>query len=145
MVKLADRLPAALVFGAAGLLLPAVWFLPVIRPADDVARTLYVWLPGATAAVAGALGAPWLDPIRCRNPGAAALRGIGLAAGALLVFAPLFAFGIWWSEPGWTNPAGLAILVLWLSLLTIGWAVAGIGALAGWIVWRWRGRARSAS
>lgn len=132
------RLFAALVFGAAGLLLAAAWFFPVVVPSRSlVGLTLYVVLPGAAATLAGgAIGAPLLDPVRCRSGAAAALRGGATALAALVVYAPLLAFGIKWAEPGWTNPFALAWLVLTLGLIAVGWMVALVGAGAGWIVWR---------
>jgi hypothetical protein len=139
------RLLAALVFGGAGLLLPTLWFLPVIGPSHNaVVLTLYIGLPGLAAAVAGAIGEPWLDPARCRSGGRAVARGAGIAAGALVVFAPLLALGLKWTEPGWTNPLGLTALILWFSLVAVGWAVALVGGVAGWLVWRWRQRTASA-
>jgi hypothetical protein len=140
------RLLAALVFGGAGLLLPTLWYLPVIGPSRNaVVMTLYIGLPGLAAAVAGAVGEPWLDPARCRSGGRAVARGAGIAAGALVVFAPLLALGLKWTEPGWSNPLGLAALILWFSVIAVGWAVAVVGGVAGWLVWRWRQRTARAA
>ncbi len=132
------RLFTALVFGAAGLLLAAAWFLPVVAPSRrPVAFMLYIVLPGVAAGLAGGLlGAPLLDPSKCRSGASAALRGAATSLAALVIFAPLFAFGIKWTEPGWTNPLGLAWLVLMVGLLAVGWMVAVVGAGAGWLVWR---------
>jgi hypothetical protein len=135
--RLPLRLLAALIFGAAGVLLPAIWFGPVVAPSHDRAvLVLYVVLPGLAAAAAGALGAPLLHPSRCGSGNRAALRGTAIALAALVIFAPLFTLGLKWKEPGWTNPLGLTVMILWVSLLTMGWAVAVAGALAGWLVWR---------
>lgn len=133
---LRPRLLAGLGFGAAGLLLSAAWFLPVVAR-SMVGLTLYVALPGLAAAVAGGiLGAPLLDPARCRSGAGAALRGAGTSLAALVIFAPLFALGIKWTEPGWTSLLGLAWLTLAGSLIAVGWVVAAVGALVGWLVWR---------
>ena len=132
------RLFAALIFGAAGLLLAAAWFLPVVVPSRrPVGFVLYIVLPGVAAGVAGGLlGAPLLDPASCRSGASAAFRGAATALAALVIFAPLFAFGIKWTEPGWSSPLGLAWLVLTVGLLAVGWMVAVVGAGAGWLVWR---------
>ena len=131
------RLFAALAFGAAGLLLSGAWFLPLVVPSRSVVGLmLYVALPGLAATIAGgALGASLLDPARCRTGAGAALRGAGTSLTALVLFAPLLAFGIKWTEPGWTSPLGLAWLVLTVGLLAVGWMVAAVGAGVGWLVW----------
>jgi hypothetical protein len=132
------RLFAALAFGAGGFALSGAWFLPIVAPNGSVVGfVLYVALPGLAATIAGgALGAPLLDPARCRSGGNAALRGAATSLAALVIFAPLFAFGIKWTEPGWTSPLGLAWLVLTVGLLAVGWMVAVVGAGVGWLVWR---------
>jgi hypothetical protein len=132
------RLFAALAFGAAGLLLSSAWFLPLVVPSRSVVGLmLYVALPSMAAAIAGgALGAPLLDPARCRSGGDAALRGAATSLAALVIFALLFGFGIKWVEPGWTSPLGLAGLVLSVGLLAVGWMVAVMGGGVGWLVWR---------
>ena len=130
------RLLSALTFGVAGLLLSALWFLPLIAPSHNpVVLVLYVGLPGLAAAVAGGLGAPLLHPTRCGSGSWAALRGAGIALAALVVFAPLFALVLKWTEPGWSSLLSLTALILWFSLLAMGWAVVVVGALAGWLVW----------
>ncbi len=132
-----DRLRATTAFGVAGLLVAVVWWLPILVPsARLVIVVLYVCLPGLAAAVAGGIGAPLLAPDRCRSGGGAALRGAGIAIAALALFAPLLALGVKWTEPGWTNPVGLATLILLFSLLAVGWIVAFVGAFVGWLVWR---------
>jgi hypothetical protein len=134
--RLRSRLVAGLAFGAAGLLLPAALFLPVVAP-SIVGLTLYVGLPGLAAAIAGGgLGAPLLNPARCRSGAGAVLRGAATSLAALVVFAPLFALGIKWTEPGWTSLLGLAWLTLAGSLLAVGGEVAAVGGLVGWLVWR---------
>jgi hypothetical protein len=130
------RVLAALTFGVAGLLLPTLWFLPLIAPSHDrVVLVLYVTLPGLAGAIAGGLGGPLLHPTRCRSGSRAGLRGAAIGGAALVVFAPLFALGIKWTEPGWTNLLGLMLMTLWFSVLAIGWAVVIVGAFAGWLAW----------
>ena len=135
----APRRVAALAFGVAGLLLSAIWFLPILAASHRLAPlTLFVGLPGLAAGFAGwILGAPLLDPTRCRSGARAALRGAGIALTALAVFAPLLALGIKWTEPGWTNPLGLAALILWFGVIAVWWVTALVGALVGWLLWRW--------
>lgn len=135
LARAQPRLFAALAFGAAGLLLSGAWFLPLVVPSRNVVGLmLYVALPSLAATIAGgALGAPLLDPARCRSAWDAALRGAATSLAALGLFALLFGFGIKWTEPGWTSPFGLAWLVLTVGLLAVGWMVAVRGpALAGW-------------
>ena len=138
LARVQPRLLAALAFGGAGLLLSGAWFLPLVFPSRNVVGlTLYVALPSLAAAIAGgALGAPLLDPARCRSAWDAALRGAATSLAALVLFALLFGVGIKWTEPGWTSPLGLAWLVLTVGLLAVGWMVAVVGAGVGWLVWR---------
>ncbi len=138
LARVRPRVFAALAFGAAGLLLSGAWFLPLVVPSRNVVGLkLYVALPSLAATIAGgALGAPLLDPARCRSAWDAALRGAATSLAALMLFALLFGFGIKWTEPGWTSPFGLAWLVLTAGLLAVGWMVAVVGAGVGWLVWR---------
>jgi len=41
---------------------------------------------------------------------------------------------------GLDQPLGLTALILWFSLVAVGWAVAVVGGVAGWLVWRSRQR-----
>ena len=130
------RLLAALAFGVAGSLLPAAWFLPtIVRTEDPVALLLYVGSALAAAAAGAALGGPILDTTRTRGPGAAALRGAGIASVALLFFAPLFAVAFSWTTAGYTRDLGLTVLVLVFSFLGLWWGAALVGALVGMILW----------
>jgi hypothetical protein len=144
--SLGPRTAAALAFGAAGMLLPAAWFAPVLLRAHDAASwALYVALPGAAGAAAGALlGRTLATPGGVGDGASAALRGAGVGALALLLFAPLFAAGVKWSEPGWTSVLGLTALVLELGALAVGWAVLVVGGAVGWLLYRGtRARARA--
>lgn len=130
------RLWAAGVFAAAGLLLAAAWFAPAFRRTGDfVTLALYVGLPGLAAAVAGWLRGPALS-LRAANGVQAAWRGAVTGMLGFVIYAPLFALGIKWSEPGWSSLLGLTALTLSVGLLTVGWVIAGVGAVAGWVVWR---------
>ncbi len=55
---------------------------------------------------------------------------------ALVVFAPLFALLLKWREPGWSSVFGLTFLVLEVSLIAFWWALASLGALTGWALYR---------
>jgi hypothetical protein len=123
----------AVAFGLAGMLVSAAWFLPVLLPSRNlVAFVLFVGLPGFAAAGAGALfGRPLVASSRPRSGWWAARRGALVATVALGLFAPMFAVGIKWTEPGWTSVAGLTVLVLWGAFLAAWWVLAAVGALVG--------------
>lgn len=138
--RLPPRLVSALVFAVAGILLPGLWFAPVLVPGrrDGAVWLLYVGLPGVAAALAGALlGSPLVVPVARNRDGAAVLRGAGVATAALVFFAPLYALVLKWTEPGWTSVLGLTVLVLGFSALAIWWPVAAVGGLVGWGLYRW--------
>jgi hypothetical protein len=132
------RLIAALAFGGAGALLPAMWFLPtILRNHDGLALLLYVGLPGLAAAAAGAaLGPPILDTSHPPSQGSAVLRGAGIASVALLGFAPLFAVVFAWPAPGRTTILGLTAAVLLFSVIAVWWVAALVGGLVGWMLQR---------
>jgi len=137
--RLPPRVLAALVFGVAGMLLPALWFLPVlVTSRGGVSWLLYVWLPGAAGAMAGALlGRPLVRPTSQGHDGAAVVRGIAIATAALVLFAPLYASVVKLTEPGWTSVTGLTLLVLEFGTLAMGWGLAVVGGLVGWGLYRW--------
>jgi len=134
---------AALVFGVAGLVVPAAWYGPLVvasgRPSLWV---LYLGIPTFSAAMAGAAGARTLGPGCCRSAGRAALRGAGLALAAFVLFSFLFGAALTWFEPGWgwRSILGLATLTLSVGLLVSCWLIVPLGAAAGWVVWRVLGR-----
>jgi len=96
-----------LAFGLAGVLTSGAWFGPVLAGSrNPVSFLLFLGLPGLAAAVAGALlGRPLVAPSRPRSGWWAARRGAGIATVALMLFAPMFATVIKWTEPGWPAPA----------------------------------------
>jgi hypothetical protein len=131
---------SALVFALAGMLLPALWFAPVLVRAhgDQVSWLLYVGLPGVAAALAGGLlGSPLVVPTARGRDGAAMLRGAIIATAALVFFAPLYAGVVKWTAPGRTSVLGLTLLVLGFGALARWWAVARVGGLVGWVLYRW--------
>jgi hypothetical protein len=127
---------AAASFGVAGTALPAVWFLPsIVNRRDSVALLLFVGLPGAAAALAGALaGGPLCDPERVGSRGRAMLRGAAVATLSLVIFAPTFAVLFAWTAPGRTSIVGTTVLVLTFSAVGIWWLVAAVGGALGWLL-----------
>ena len=116
------RVTAAISFGAVGSIIPASWFLAsVLSRGDGVALVLFVVVPGAAAALAGALaGAPLCDPARTISERDAVVRGIAVTTFALVIFAPMFAAFVAYTAPGRTNVLGMIILVVTFSVLAIG-------------------------
>jgi hypothetical protein len=132
---------SALALGVAGLLVPVLWFFPVASHLRDPGTFfLYGLLPGVAAGIAGAVGAPFMVPGRCRTPGGAAVSGAVIALASILLFAPLFAVGLEVTEPQWHGLFGIMSLVVFFSLVGPGWVIALAGACAGWIVWSWIAR-----
>ena len=138
------RLWPAVAFGLAGVLVPAAWFGPVLaRSRNPISLLLFLGLPGLAAAVAGALlGRPLVAPSRSRSGWWAARRGAVIATVALMLFAPMFATVIKWTEPGWTSVVGLSVLVLWFAFIAVWWVLAAVGAAVGWLLYRRAGTAR---
>ena len=135
------RLVGAVAFGVAGLLVASAWFFPaVIHGADPVVALLYLFLPCLSATVSGAIFGPWVLAAGRKRAMTGALWGAGASTAAIFLFAPLFAAVLSWTERGWTNVLGLALLVLWWSLIAVGWPVACVGALVGWLLSRWPAR-----
>jgi hypothetical protein len=66
-----------------------------------------------------------------------------IATVALMLFAPMFATVIKWTEPGWTSVASLSVLVLWFAFIAVWWMLAVVGAVVGWLLCRWAGAVRS--
>ncbi len=131
------RTVAALAFGLAGLVLPAAWFLPAtLHAKSPVYHTLlFVGVPGAAAAIAGAaLGGAILRPAPRAGPGRAALRGALVATVALALYCLLFSVALALTEPGpgrW-NVLGLTALMLEGSALAAWLPAAALGAGVGW-------------
>lgn len=132
------RLVAALSFGAAGVLLPVLWFGPtLLRNRDGVGGVLYIVLPGLAAATAGALaGHPLLSATRTRGTWQAVGRGALVASLALLIFAPLFALLFRWTAPERTDGLGLTAFVLVFSAVAVWPTAAATGGAVGWLLYR---------
>lgn len=136
-VRRLPRAAAAVSFGAAGIVVTASWFLPsILRRRDLVALGLYVILPGASAALAGALaGARLADPARPIGAARAMLQGAAIATLALVLFAPTFAILFALTAPG-TSIVGLMVAVLMFSAVAVWWFVAVVGGAVGWLLHR---------
>jgi hypothetical protein len=107
----------------------------VLSRRDGVALLLFVVVPGAAAAFAGALaGAPLCDPARTISQRHAVVRGVAVATLALAIFAPMFAAVFACTAPGRTNVLGMVILVLTFSVLAIGGIAALVGGAVGWLL-----------
>ena len=126
------RVLAALWFALCGLLLAAAFALhgPIAWPA----LCLYVLAPAFSAAIAGFLwGAVLLDSSRTRTIPDALVRGVGVAAGAFLIFTLCFATLLPLVEHGWSGrqvPA-LFFMALTMGLLAVGPLVLIAGMVAG--------------
>lgn len=140
----AGRLCPTLAFGLAGVLTSGAWFGPVLAGSrNPVSFLLFLGLPGLAAAVAGALlGRPLVAPSRPRSGWWAARRGAAIATVALMLFAPMFATVIKWTEPGWTGVASLSVFVLWFVFIAMWWMLTAVGAVVGWLLCRWAGTVR---
>jgi hypothetical protein len=132
-------------FGLAGLLVSTAWFLPVLaRSRNPIPFLLFLGLPPVAAAVAGALlGPPLVVASVPRNDWWAARRGAAITTVALMLFAPMFAMVIKWTEPGWTSVAGLTVLVLWFAFIAVWCPVVAVGAMVGWLLYRCTARSGS--
>jgi len=126
------------------VLISAAWFLPVLaRSRNPIPFVLFLGLPGVAAAVAGAvLGRSLVAPSRFRTAWWAAFRGAAIATVALVLFAPMFAAVIKWTERGWTSVAGLTVMVLWFTFIAAWPLAAAIGAAVGLALYRWAVRTR---
>jgi len=132
------RRVSALGFGLWGTVASACMYLGPASDRGPGEVVLFIILPGAAAAVSGAVVGPTLlDPNR---RGAWRSAGLGILATLLayLVFAPLFALG-WWV----VDPEGLEISGLMLATPTIGLVMTApltlpAGALAGWSIYALR-------
>ncbi len=132
------RIGAAVAFGAAGLVLAGLWYLPLtVRGSHPVLHSLlFVALPGISGAISGAaLGKPLSHPGPARGALAAGLRGAIIATVALLLFAPLFATLFTLSEPGGSSSVlGLTSLLLAGSAFAAWLPAAALGAGVGWLL-----------
>jgi len=138
-----QRALAAAWFGAWGVVAAgAIFLVPALdRPGVvNLPIFLYVLLPGLAALPVGALVGPWiLDPARAES-WKAATTGLLAAVLAHLVFAPLFALGIWLDASGDDGFWGLWVATTVMGLPMVGPVTLPAGALAGWLLYlvgRW--------
>jgi len=47
-----------------------------------------------------------------------------------------------WTEPGWASVAGLTVLVLWFAFIAVWRMLGAVGAVVGWLLYRWAGTIR---
>lgn len=87
-------------FSAFAMLTLFLFFYPLSMTSN--ARFLFIALPGISGAVAGyALGGNIIDRTKTPGYGKAVLKGVGVALGAFVIFAALFAVCLPIIEPGW--------------------------------------------
>lgn len=125
------RLSAAISFAAIGLLTTAVFFHKLSWAANVI--VLYIVLPSVSLGVAGYIwGGAILDSAKVKSYGDSLLRGLGVSAGAYVIFALLYACGLPLLETGWTlrQAGGLFLLTLTLGLLLGGPLAAMTGMIA---------------
>jgi len=128
----ARRPLAAAWFAFFGFLAASVFFLrPHVRFS---VLCLYVLLPSLAAAIAGYIwGGAILDFTTTKSPGNSMLRGMGVTAGAFLIFAVLYALGLPLVERGWSikQAGGILVAALTLGLIMVGPLILIAGMIAG--------------
>lgn len=128
----ARRALAAAWFAILGFLVTALLFLH--QPMVFHGWFLLVLLPAMSGGLAGYIwGGAILDFTKTRGYGESLLRGIGVAGGAFAIFAVLFAFALWQTEPGWgmSQVGGLFLATLTFGLLMVGPLVMITGLVGG--------------
>jgi len=111
---------------------------------------LIIWcgLPGLASALSGAiLGVRIFDPKLVKGGGSAAIHGLLVILLAYLFLAPMFTAGIALTDSpkATVYPFGMSLTVLWLAPLLTGVYAFPLGALAGYLLFRVRGRLLSSS
>jgi hypothetical protein len=127
------QLSAGLWFAGAGSI-PALLFVMTAggsRSLSTAAFPLFVLLPAFVAGVCGAcFGSSILDPSRVQTPAQAAGRGFIVAAASFLFYILLISV---------VASGGVAFFfLLFYGSIIIGWLVAIVGALAGWLLYKRR-------
>jgi hypothetical protein len=125
----ARRLLAAIWFTAFGLLATVIFFHQLSMTAHAV--VLYIVLPSVSAGVAGYIwGGAILDSSKVKSYGEAVLRGLGVSAGAYVIFALLYACGLPLLEAGWSlRQAGGLLLFSFTFGLLLGGPMASIAGM----------------
>ena len=137
-IRQQPRLLLAAIFGGAGIFAATLWWAPVIFHArGSVTFSLFILLPGASAAISASLiGKPLLDFESARLIRRPALRGALIGTLGLILFAPLFSTLYVLTEPAtehW-NVIGLMVLVVLGAMVAAWWLVALVGAVVAWAV-----------
>ncbi|MEX2498475.1 MAG: hypothetical protein WD397_06325 [Wenzhouxiangellaceae bacterium] len=131
-----DRAIGAVWFAGWAMLAAGLMYLhPVVASGRVLEGVLFVVLPGLAALPVGAwLGPRFLD-LRIAGPWKSAGFGLLVAMLAHVVFAPLFAFGWWLTEPGDTSVLAVAWATASFGFLMVGPITLPVGALAGWLLY----------
>jgi hypothetical protein len=126
------RLLAMVWFSASAMLALALFFYPISMTAN--AQFLFIALPGISGAVAGyAFGGNIIDRTKTAGYGKAILKGAGVALGAFVIFAGLFAVCLPLIEPRWglDQVGGLFVSALIFGSLMGGPLAVIAGGIAG--------------
>jgi hypothetical protein len=133
------RLSAGLWFAGAGSI-PALLFVMVVGGPQSFSAAilaLFVLLPALIAGVCGAsLGTSILDQSLIWTPAQAAGRGVIVAAASFLFYILLVSIAL-------SGGAAFFMLLIYGSIV-IGWLIAIVGALAGWLLFKRRERCNRA-
>ena len=136
-IKKWPRLAASLTFGFAGCAVRAVWWRPLILGAGAREWALFVGTPALSAGIAGALfGRRAASGSGSAN--GAALRGAGIALSATAIFVASFSMLYVATQPStehW-SVLGLVVPLLASTIFAVWWLVAGVGAIAGYLLHR---------
>lgn len=124
------RLVAAIWFASFGLLATAIFFYPLSWRASAV--VLYIVLPSVSLGIAGFIwGEAILDSSKIKSYSESLVKGLGVAAGAYVIFALLYTCGLPLLEAGWSPRQVVGLLFF---TVTFGLLLGGpIAAVAGMI------------
>jgi hypothetical protein len=133
----ARRSIAALWFAAFALLFTVLFFLHLSMASHAV--ILYIVLPSLAAGIAGYIwGGAILDSSHVKTYGQSVLRGLGVSAGAYLIFAVLYACELPLLEGEWSlgRAESLFLFVLMFGPLMVAPMAAITGMISGITLFR---------
>jgi hypothetical protein len=133
----AQRSLAAIWFAASAALASFLFFLKLSMALHGV--ILYIVLPSLAAGIAGSIwGGAILDPSRTKSYGQSVLRGLGVSAGAYVIFGLLFGCVSPWLEGTWSlvQAWNVFLFTLVLGILLGGPLAAAAGIFAGITLFR---------
>jgi hypothetical protein len=130
------------VWFAVAAVIPVAFYYLLFRAGGQWFDAGLPFFPGSPILIGGIsgllLGSSILDPEEVSTEGQAAVRGllVGLLSYLLLftVSAVILAFKD-------KDPVGLVItwtIIFFMGLLFVGWLIAGVGAIAGWLLFQYR-------